>query len=219
MVKSLFRLWRCSSRDGYYQILGKKDVVRPSNTPLKLSQRVLSPLQRKTILNWRFGSPANYESPINTFTAIAQQLKLNVMTVAKAVKRFENAGYVNPPNKTRNRTGGGRPRVVIKDADTEAQLLSHAVLETMAPMSLQQRILYIKQRYKTDVTARRLRTFYLNNNVTYRVTSTSWRVDEHEKEDLERQRRAYAARLLDIKRRGLPLVYFDESSFHNWSTK
>ena len=86
-------------------------------------------------------------------------------------------------------------------------------------MGLQRRVVFIKQQYNVDCTVDRLRAFYQRNNVTYRVTSTNWRVDNDEQEILEQQRRQFALKLHTIKQRNLPIVYFDECSFNNWQVK
>jgi len=52
-ITSQFRLWR--NRGGFYQINGRKEVLLPERTPVKLPRRQLTRVQRQCIINWRWG--------------------------------------------------------------------------------------------------------------------------------------------------------------------
>ena len=77
-MPSVHKLWRKSSeRGGYYQILGRKDVVRPEGAPLKLPRSKLTRAQRQVILDWYWGTNSDYSAPINSLSAVSAQLKVS----------------------------------------------------------------------------------------------------------------------------------------------
>ena len=135
-------------------------------------------------------------------------------TVLAVLRRFERLGYRNS-HRARRKTGG-KARRPIGSPELERKLLTNEVLEAMAPLGIDRRVEYIKQKFNAVCSPDRLRAFYKRNNVTFRVSSTQWRVDEHEIDALEQQRREYAQKLDDIRRNDEPIVYFDETTFHNW---
>ena len=126
---------------GDYQINGVVDITKPDNTPLKMPKRPFSLKQKQVILNWRYGVPPTYGRPINSVSAIAQQLKVKLTTAFQVIKKFERDGFRN--TKSVKKRGAGRKRTLIKDADTEAKILSDEVMNVMAPMSLRGRVNYI----------------------------------------------------------------------------
>ena len=110
MTKAPYRLWRkLSLMGGYYQILGRKEVVRPPHTFLHLPKAQFNWRQRQTIINWRFGVPPNYDQPINSLAAVAQQLKVKPTTVKRVLEIFKEKGCKNPRRPT-NKPGSGKLR-------------------------------------------------------------------------------------------------------------
>ena len=75
-VISRYRLWR--KRNGRcFQILGKKDIQKPSKTPLKMPTARLNQLQRQVVLNWYWGADSDFRRPINTIAAVSEQLRVS----------------------------------------------------------------------------------------------------------------------------------------------
>ena len=108
-------------------------------------------------------------------------------TVAKVLSRFKADGFVN--TKRAVKQCGGRKRRIIGSPELERELLSNKVLQKMAPLSISRRKDFIRQKYGVEATYGRLRRFYLQHNLTYRVSSTSWRVEEEELAALNEERR------------------------------
>ena len=131
-------------------------------------------------------------------------------TILAVLRQFQKHGNRNHA-RVRTKTGG-RVRQLIGSANIEAQLLSGRLLEELVPLSLTRRVQYIWQQFRVRVSMHRLRRFYRLHNITYRVTSSTWRVAEEDVDDLERERREFARALDAVKRSGRPLVYFDEVS-------
>ena len=75
----------------------------------------------------------------------------------------------------------GRKRPIIGSPEFEQKLLENDVLQAMAPMSIKRRVDYIKQKYKVDCTFWQLKKLYKIHNVTFRVSSKSWKIDEEER--------------------------------------
>ena len=153
------------------------------------------------MINWRWGNPSTYERPINSINAVAAQLDMLPTTVLAVLRQFEKLGFRN--NHRVRRKNGGRVRRPIGSPALEAKLLSDPVLEAMAPLSIARRVEYIKQKYHALCSPDRLRALYKLHNITFRVSSTQWRVSEHEVESLEQQRREYAQKLDEIMRKRL----------------
>ena len=131
-------------------------------------------------------------------------------TVLAVLRKFERLGYRNS-HRARRKTGG-KARRPIGSPELERKLLTNEVLEAMAPLGIDRRVEYIKQKFNAVCSPDRLRAFYKRNNVTFRVSSTQWRVDEHEIDALEQQRREYAQKLADLIGRDEPIIYLDEVS-------
>ena len=160
-------------------------------------------------------------------------MQLPFTTVHSVLKRFAKAGHRN--DRRAEHHNCGLKRALIGSAAIEAQLLSNKVLQDMAPLCLQRRVDYIVQKYNVPCNYQRLLRFYRQNNLSYRVSSQTWRVDAAELAGLNEQRHQFAVKLKEIKESGDPVVsieevtpshlnvfvsqvYFDESTFNTWQT-
>ena len=99
-------------------------------------------------------------------------------SVATVLRKFKKNGFVNP-KKAVNRCGG-RQRKMIGSAELEQELLSNKVLQKMAPLSINRRRDYIRQKYGVEATHWQLRLLYRKNHLTFRVSSRSWKISEEE---------------------------------------
>ena len=65
--------------------------------------------------------------------------------------------------------------------------------------SLLRRVLFLKQNFKVDCTPSRLRLFYKQNNVTFRVQGKTWKVKDADLPLLDEERKQYAVTLRQVK--------------------
>ena len=127
------RLWRKDVLTGqYYQILGNREVRLPfQGCLLKLPKRKFSLKQRQCIIDWTFGRPSDYARRINSYHAVARQLRLSPSTVEQVVQNFIANGHKNI-RKTAGLKFSGRKRELIGSEELENKLVSPATLREMA---------------------------------------------------------------------------------------
>ena len=95
----------------------------------------------------------------------------------------------------------------------ERELLSEDCLHRWLPLTLEQRCIRIKQLYGTDVKPWRLHYFYKRNGVVWRATSKNFFPKASRLPELEIQRQNFAWMLIKLIFDGVPVMYFDETSF------
>ena len=130
------------------------------------------------------------------------------MSIVTVLKKFKKDGFVNPKRAVRQ--CGGNKRKFFGNADIEKELLSHKMLQKMAPLGIARRKDYIWQKYGVECSLWQLRHFYKKNNLTYRIAYRTWKISEAELAALNEQRREFAVKLRAIKAANEPIVYFDE---------
>ena len=131
-------------------------------------------------------------------------LQIRVTAAQFVLKKFEQNGFINKKKSPRRQ--GGNKRVVIKDAEFEKRLLSNEMMQIMAPMCLQRRVDYINQKFGANVNLCRLKYFYKKNDVSFRVSSRSWKIKEGELAGLNEERRQFAIKLEQIKQNNEEIV-------------
>ena len=75
-------------------------------------------------------------------------MNVKAPTVLRVLNQFERWGFKNI--KCLKKKTGGRKRLLIGSEETEQKLLSNAVLQVMAPMSILRRLVYIKQTFNVS---------------------------------------------------------------------
>ena len=105
-------------------------------------------------------------------------MQLSPPSVQTVLRRFKENGYRNC--KTDRRNCGGRRRRVIGSREFEELLLSNEVMQKMAPLCMQRRVDYIQQKYGVHCNYASLRLLYIKNNVTWRVSSRTWKITAEE---------------------------------------
>ena len=85
-------------------------------------------------------------------------------------------------------------------------MLSNKVLQDMAPLDLQRRVNLIRQKWGVSCNLERLKRFYRQNHLTWRVSSITWKITDEELPGLNEERHQFALRLRQIKANGDPVV-------------
>ena len=102
---------------------------------------------------------------------------------------------------------------MILSVQVEQELLSEDCLRQWLPLTLEQRCIRIKQLYDASVKPWRLHYFYKRNGVVWRATSKNFVAQARRLPQLEAQRQEFALMLIKLICDGVPVMYFDETSF------
>ena len=106
---------------------------------------------------------------------------------------------------------------MISSDKIEKYLLSEAVLQRWAHLSIAKRCIKIKREFNVDVKRETLRRFYLRSGVKNRPVKANMYPHGKDLDQLNDDRLALAEKLREfIFDDDTHVIYFDETSFHSW---
>jgi transposase len=157
----------------------------------------------------RYGSLTDFSRVARTVREVAERHRRPQMTVQYALQKWRERGR----HEDRRRHNGAHVQFKVDRAGLRELLLQPATLRQWSGFTLAERCQILRQHFQVDISLWSLRYFYAKHGVRNLSTNFAYRQSlAADPADV----RAFAVRLAELVRRGEPLVYFDESSFHMW---